>query len=106
MPLFEVTLSDGSTTTMQAHSETQLRLALQNVVFTRIEEESGETQKVRGQGFASLTSEKRRELGRKGGQAAQRSGKAYKFTHEAAQIAGSIGGKISRRRSKKNMGQL
>jgi hypothetical protein len=35
MPLFEVTLSDGSTSIMQAHNKTQLRLALQNVLLTK-----------------------------------------------------------------------
>ncbi len=38
MPLFEVTLSDGSTSIMQAHNKTQLRAALQNVKLTRIEQ--------------------------------------------------------------------
>ena len=38
MPLFEVTLSDGSTAIMQAHNKTQLRVALQNVVLTKIEQ--------------------------------------------------------------------
>ena len=38
MPLFEVTLSDGSTAIMQAHNKTQLRGALQQVVLTKIEQ--------------------------------------------------------------------
>jgi len=38
MPLFEVTLSDGSTAIMQAHNKIQLRLALQNVVLTKVEQ--------------------------------------------------------------------
>ena len=36
MPLFEVTLSDGSTSIMQAHNKTHLKAALQQVKLTRI----------------------------------------------------------------------
>lgn len=36
MPFFEVTLSDGTSSVMQAHNKTQLRAALAGVTLTRI----------------------------------------------------------------------
>ena len=51
-------------------------------------------------GLAALTSERRREIASKGGQAAHAQGKAHRFTSEEAQAAGQRGGKISRRRNK------
>ena len=51
----------------------------------------------RGQGFASMPIERRTEIARKGGVAAQATGKAHRFTTEEAQAAGKKGGTISRR---------
>lgn len=48
-------------------------------------------------GFASMAPERRREIARRGGAAAQASGRAYKWNHEEAVIAGRKGGKKSRR---------
>jgi len=59
-----------------------------------------QTQKGRGRGFASMTSEKKREIASKGGKAAHALGTAHKWTSEEAQAAGRKGGSISRRRSK------
>jgi uncharacterized protein len=44
-------------------------------------------------GFAALDPEARREISRKGGCAAHKSGKAHKFTSEEARAAGRKGGK-------------
>jgi uncharacterized protein len=44
-------------------------------------------------GFASMDSEKAREIRRLGGQAAHRTGKAHEFTLEEARAAGSKGGR-------------
>ena len=54
--------------------------------------------KGRGQGFASFSPEKMREVGRKGGKAAQASGKAHRWTSETAAIAGRKGGSVSKRK--------
>jgi general stress protein YciG len=43
-------------------------------------------------GFAAMTPEKRREISRKGGQAAQARGAAHTFTRQEAQMAGRKGG--------------
>jgi uncharacterized protein len=59
-----------------------------------------DTQKGRGRGFASMSSEKKREIASKGGKAAHALGTAHKWTSEEAQAAGRKGGSISRRRSK------
>jgi general stress protein YciG len=61
---------------------------------------SMQTQKGRGRGFASMSSEKKREIASKGGKAAHALGTAHKWTSEEAQAAGRKGGSISRRRSK------
>jgi uncharacterized protein len=45
-----------------------------------------------GKGFASMTPERRRELGRKGGTIAHAKGKAHEWTHEEARKAGRKGG--------------
>ena len=55
-------------------------------------------QKGRGRGFASMSSEKKREIASKGGKAAHAMGTAHKWTSEEAQAAGRKGGSISRRR--------
>jgi general stress protein YciG len=44
-------------------------------------------------GFAAMTPEKRREISRKGGQAAHAARTAHLFTPEEARIAGRKGGK-------------
>lgn len=62
---------------------------------------SRQGQKGRGQGFASMSPEKKREIASKGGKAAHALGTAHKWTSEEAQAAGRKGGSISRRRSKK-----
>jgi general stress protein YciG len=61
-----------------------------------------DTQKRHGQGrgFASMSTEKKREIASKGGKAAHALGTAHKWTSEEAQAAGRKGGSISRRRSK------
>lgn len=51
-----------------------------------------------GRGFASMSSEKKREIASKGGKAAHAIGTAHKWTSEEAQAAGRKGGSISRRR--------
>lgn len=48
---------------------------------------------IKHRGFASMTSEKRKEIASLGGLASQKSGKAYKFTHEKAVEAGRKGKK-------------
>jgi general stress protein YciG len=53
-----------------------------------------------GRGFASMSSEKKREIASKGGKAAHAQGTAHKWTSEEAQAAGRKGGSISRRRPK------
>jgi general stress protein YciG len=45
-----------------------------------------------GRGFASMSSERQREIARKGGKAAHARGKAHEFTREEAQAAGRKGG--------------
>lgn len=49
------------------------------------------------QGFASMSLEKNREIGSKGGKRAHELGTAHIWTSEEAANAGRIGGKISRR---------
>jgi general stress protein YciG len=51
------------------------------------------TEQSKGQGFASFSKEKRREISSMGGKAAWQSGKAHKFTSEEARIAGKKGGR-------------
>lgn len=48
--------------------------------------------KTRNRGFASMASEKQREIARKGGRAAHEKGKAHEFTSEEARQAGRKGG--------------
>jgi hypothetical protein len=60
-------------------------------------------QKGRGRGFASMSSEKKREIASKGGKAAHAMGTAHKWTSEEAQAAGRKGGSISRRRPRTSM---
>ncbi len=50
------------------------------------------TTKTRNRGFASMASEKQREIARKGGRAAHEKGKAHEFTSEEARQAGRKGG--------------
>lgn len=51
----------------------------------------------RPQGFAAWSVEKRRLIAAKGGRAAHALGRAYTFSSEEAQAAGSVGGTRSRR---------
>ena len=46
----------------------------------------------KGRGFASMTTEKQREIARKGGRAAHQKGTAHQFTTEEARAAGRKGG--------------
>jgi general stress protein YciG len=46
----------------------------------------------RGRGFASMNSEKQREIARKGGRAAHQKGTAHEFTADEARAAGRKGG--------------
>lgn len=46
---------------------------------------------VKDRGFASMTRERQREIASLGGQAAQASGKGYRWTKEAAAAAGRKG---------------
>jgi uncharacterized protein len=48
-------------------------------------------------GFAKMTLEQRQSIASLGGKAAHANGNAYKFTSEAARIAGRKGGRVSRR---------
>jgi general stress protein YciG len=57
-----------------------------------------QAQKGRGRGFASMSSDKKKEIASKGGKAAHALGTAHKWTSEEAQAAGRKGGSISRRR--------
>jgi hypothetical protein len=50
------------------------------------------------QGFACLSAEQRREMGRRGGQAAQKKGTTHKFTSAEARAAGQKGGKVAQAR--------
>lgn len=62
-----------------------------------------QTKKGRGRGFASMTTEKKREIASKGGRAAHALGTAHKWTSEEAQAAGRKGGSISRRRPRTSL---
>ena len=44
------------------------------------------------QGFAAMSTEKHREIARKGGKAAHEKGVAHKWTSEEARLAGKKGG--------------
>jgi uncharacterized protein len=44
-------------------------------------------------GFAAMSPEQRREIASRGGQAAQESGRAHKFSADEARVAGSKGGR-------------
>jgi len=55
----------------------------------------------KGKGFASMSPERMREIASSGGRAAHKLGVAHTWTSTEAQAAGRIGGKVSRRRSKK-----
>ena len=52
-----------------------------------------------GRGFSGMDPEKHREIARKGGKAAQATGKAHKFTTEEAKEAGRKGGRARRRKT-------
>lgn len=54
--------------------------------------------KGRGRGFASMNSEKQREIASKGGRAAHNQGTAHEWTSEEARAAGRKGGAASRHR--------
>lgn len=47
-------------------------------------------------GFASMSREQQREIASRGGKSAHAQGKAHRWTHEEAVIAGRKGGFISR----------
>ena len=49
-------------------------------------------------GFAAMEPEKQREIAKKGGKAAQRKGKAHKWTREEAVEAGRKGGEVAQAR--------
>ena len=49
-------------------------------------------------GFHKLTPEQRKKVASMGGKAAHKQGKAHKWSSEEAKIAGTKGGKISKRR--------
>jgi uncharacterized protein len=53
---------------------------------------------IKDRGFASMDTDKHRELARKGGLAAQRKGTAHRWTSEEAMRAGRKGGMTSARR--------
>ncbi len=59
-----------------------------------------QTNKGHGRGFASMSSEKKREIASKGGKAAHAQGSAHTWTSEEAKAAGRKGGSISKRRPK------
>lgn len=48
-------------------------------------------------GFASMSPERRAEISRLGGRAAQQQGVAHRFTKDTAREAGKKGGKASKR---------
>jgi uncharacterized protein len=47
-------------------------------------------------GFASMDTDKQREIAKRGGKAAQMNGVAHKWTVSEAQIAGKKGGELSK----------
>jgi hypothetical protein len=51
-----------------------------------------ETTSTKNRGFASMTSDKQREIARKGGRAAHERGTAHEFTSDEARAAGKKGG--------------
>ena len=54
----------------------------------------------KGKGFASMESDRQREIARKGGRAAHARGTAHEFTADEARAAGKKGGeRVSRNRS-------
>jgi len=55
-------------------------------------QEDGVTPEKQLRGFAALSQKRRSEIASLGGQAAQRMGKAYRFTSEKAREAGRKGG--------------
>ena len=63
--------------------------------------------KKRVRGFGALSPERRREIARKGGQAAHQSGNAHEFTTDEAREAGRRGGKACHvaRKAKKAKGE-
>ena len=63
------------------------------------------TEKYQGKprGFASMSAEKRREVAAKGGRAAHALGRAHKWTHQEAVLAGRKGGTKSKRFPRKTL---
>jgi general stress protein YciG len=51
-----------------------------------------QTPRTRNRGFASMNSDRQREIARKGGRAAHEKGKAHEFTSDEARAAGRKGG--------------
>ena len=63
-------------------------------------EAAGATGGGKGKGFASMASDKQREIARKGGRAAHARGTAHEFTAAEARAAGKKGGeRVSQNRS-------
>jgi general stress protein YciG len=58
--------------------------------------------KSKPRGFAAMDPGKQREIARKGGKAAQRKGKAHKWTREEAAEAGRKGGEVAQARGTGN----
>jgi uncharacterized protein len=69
---------------------------------------SMETDNTKNRGFASMTSDKQREIARKGGRAAHEKGTAHEFTPDEARAAGRKGGErvSSDRRHMAEIGRL
>jgi len=60
---------------------------------------SNSDSKKEGRGFASMETERQREIARKGGKAAHAQGRAHEFTADEARAAGRLGGEtVSRDR--------
>jgi general stress protein YciG len=54
--------------------------------------------KQRGRGFATMNTDRQREIARLGGKAAHQKGTAHEFTPEEAREAGSKGGRVAHER--------
>lgn len=67
-----------------------------------------ETTNTKNRGFASMNTEKQREIARKGGRAAHEKGTAHEFTSDEARAAGRKGGErvSSDRRHMAEIGRL
>lgn len=54
----------------------------------------------KGSGFASMSKERQRKIASAGGKAAHAKGKAHKWTHATAKVAGRLGGLAFRVRTR------